>query len=274
VSGRALVVHGGAGAPPVKEQPERQAAVERALEQGWAKLGSGALAAVVAAVRHMEDEPILNAGIGAGLNGEGQVELDAGVMEGSRLRAGAVAAVRDVRHPVELALRVLRHGKHVLLVADGASRFALEQGVETCDPSLFVTSWQRQRWVAAAADTVGAVARDAKGQVAVAVSTGGTYGKHPGRVGDSPIVGAGFYADDARGAACATGEGEAFMRTLAAKAAVDRLPAAQAQAAAEWAIEEVRRKVGGQGGMIVVSIDGGVGAAFNTRHMAWAERHE
>jgi beta-aspartyl-peptidase (threonine type) len=273
VSARALVVHGGAGAPPAKEQAERQAAVERALQAGWAKLGSGALPAVVAAVRHMEDEPILNAGIGACLNSEGQIELDAGVMEGSRLRAGAVAAVRDVRHPVDLALRVLRHGKHVLLVADGASRFALEEGVETCDPSVFVTSRQRRSWATAGGDTVGAVARDARGQVAVAVSTGGTYGKHPGRVGDSPIVGAGFYADDARGAACATGQGEAFMRTVVAKAAVDRLPAAQAQAAAEWAIEEVRRKVGGQGGIIVVSIDGGFGAAFSTRHMAWAQRH-
>jgi beta-aspartyl-peptidase (threonine type) len=219
----------------------------------------------------MEDEPILNAGVGACLNSEGQVELDAGVMEGSRLRAGAVAAVRDVRHPVELALRVLRHGRHVLLVGDGASRFALEQGIETCDPSVFVTGRQRRIW---AGDTVGAVARDAKGQVAVAVSTGGTYGKHPGRVGDSPLVGAGFYADDARGAACGTGQGEAFIRTVIAKSAVDRLPGGGAQAAAERAIDEMERKVGGRGGLIMVSIDGGIGAAFNTRHMTWTERRD
>src|SRR5438105_1749875 len=271
---RALVVHGGSGAPPVGEYAERQAAVERALDLGWSRIGASALAAAVAAVRHLEDEPILNAGIGACLNSDGEVELDAGVMEGSRLRAGAVAAVRDVRHPVDLALRVLRHGRHVLLVAQGASRFALEQGVETCDPKLFITQRQKRLWAARAGDTVGAVARDAKGRVAAAVSTGGTYGKHPGRVGDSPVVGAGFYADDARGAACGTGHGEAFMRTVIAKAAVDRLPGSKAQAAAEWAVDEVRRKVNGRGGIIVVSIDGGIGAAYNTRHMAWAARHD
>jgi beta-aspartyl-peptidase (threonine type) len=274
VSARALVVHGGAGDPPARERPQRQAAVERALDAGWAKIGGSALAAVVAAVRQMEDEPILNAGVGACLNSEGWVELDAGVMEGSRLRAGGVAAVRDVRHPVELALRVLRHGRHVLLVGEGASRFALEQGVETCDPAVFVTERQKRIWTSKAGDTVGAVARDAKGRVAVAVSTGGTYGKHPGRVGDSPIVGAGFYADDGRGAACATGQGEAFMRTVACKGAVDLLPGRRAQTAAEWAVGEVSRKVKGQGGVIVVSIDGGVGAAFNTKHMTWAERHD
>jgi beta-aspartyl-peptidase (threonine type) len=166
---------------------------------------------------------------------------------------------------------VLRQGRHVLLVGEGASRFALEEGVETCDPALFVTERQKQIW---AADTVGAVARDARGQVAVAVSTGGTYGKHPGRVGDSPVVGAGFYADDAKGAACGTGQGEAFMRTVIAKAAVDRMPGSRAQATAEWAIREIKRKVGGEGGIIVISIDGGTGAAFNTKHMAWAERHD
>jgi beta-aspartyl-peptidase (threonine type) len=162
----------------------------------------------------------------------------------------------------------------VLLVGDGASRFALEQGVETCDPSLFITERRRSLPDRKAGDTVGAVARDAKGQVAVAVSTGGMYGKHPGRVGDSPIVGAGFYADDARGAACGTGHGETFMRTVICKAIVDRLPNLRAQAAAEWAISELKQKVSGQGGVIVVSIDGGIGAAFNTRHMAWAERHD
>ena len=248
--------------------------MERALDAGWARIGSSALAAVVAAVRQMEDEPVLNAGVGACLNSEGQVELDAGVMEGSRLRAGAVAAVRDVRHPVELALKVLRQGRHVLLVGEGASRFALEQGIETCDPSVFATERQKRIWSGRSGDTVGAVARDAKGRVAVAVSTGGTYGKHPGRVGDSPVVGAGFFADDARGAACGTGQGEAFMRTVVCKGAVDRLPGKRAQAAADWAIEEISRKVNGQGGIIVVSLDGGIGAAFNTKHMAWVERHD
>ncbi|TME50895.1 MAG: isoaspartyl peptidase/L-asparaginase, partial [Chloroflexi bacterium] len=126
----ALVVHGGAGPAPAAERPRRQAAVERALELGWAEIGKGALAAAVAAVRQMEDEPLLNAGIGACLNADGEVELDAGVMEGGSLRAGGVACVRDVRHPVDLAMEVMRDGRHVLLSGSGASRFARDHGVE------------------------------------------------------------------------------------------------------------------------------------------------
>src|SRR6202049_331742 len=122
----ALIVHGGAGAGPSSERPLRQAAVERALTVGWLAIGEGALAAAVAAVRRLEDEPLLNAGIGACLNLEGEVELDAGVMEGADLRAGGVAAVRNVRHPIDLAVEVMRDGRHVLLAADGASRFARE----------------------------------------------------------------------------------------------------------------------------------------------------
>ena len=120
----ALIVHGGAGPSPVAERPLRQAAVDRALAAGWALIGTGALAAAVAAVRQLEDEPLLNSGIGACLNLEGDVELDAGVMEGAQLRAGGVGAVRDVRHPIDLAMEVMKDGRHVLLVDDGASRFA------------------------------------------------------------------------------------------------------------------------------------------------------
>ena len=205
----ALIVHGGAGPVPVAERPQRQAAVERALAAGWALMNTGALGAVVAAVRQLEDEPLLNAGIGACLNLEGDIELDAGVMEGAELRAGGVGAVRDVRHPIDLAVEVMRDGRHVLLVGDGASRFARSHGVETCDPTLFIIDRERQQHGGeGSGDTVGAVARDSEGHLAVAVSTGGIHNKWPGRIGDSPIPGAGMFADDRFGAVCGTGQGD------------------------------------------------------------------
>ena len=179
----ALIVHGGAGPVPESELADRQAAVERALEVGWERIGGGALEAAVAAVRHMEDEPLLNAGIGACLNADGVVELDAGVMDGRDRSAGGVACLRDVRHPIDLALAVMRDGRHVLLAAEGASRFAREQGVEMADPSIFITDRKRQE-LSQGADTVGAVARDDGGHIAVAVSTGGRTGKLAGRIGD------------------------------------------------------------------------------------------
>src|SRR5581483_8172194 len=206
----ALIVHGGAGAVPDSERAERQAAVERALEAGWSHIAEGALAAAVAAVHRLEDEPLLNAGLGACTNSEGDVELDAGVMEGMTLRAGGVAGLRDVRHPIDAAVAVMRDGRHVILAGPGASKFAREHGVEMADPALFLNA-ARHRAVGTS-DTVGAVARDADGHLVVAVSTGGIQGKLPGRIGDSPIPGAGIYADDRYGAVCGTGQGEAFIR--------------------------------------------------------------
>jgi beta-aspartyl-peptidase (threonine type) len=267
-----LVVHGGAGAPTEEEWAERQAAVDRALQKGWAGIRAGALEAVVAAVRRMEDEPLLNAGIGACLNGGGDVELDAGLMEGTGLRAGAVGAVRDVRHPIDLARAVLEDGDHVLLVAEGASGFARSRGVETCDPSVFITDRQRQR-LAEQGDTVGAVARDAEGRLAVAVSTGGRVGKLPGRIGDSPIPGAGFYADDLMGAACGTGLGEGFMRLVLCHLAVIELAHGySASAAAQGAVDLLQRKTGALGGIILVDSKGEIAAAHSTAFMPWAQR--
>src|SRR5216683_4339701 len=180
---------------------------------------------------------VVNAGIGACLNADGVVELDAGVMDGRDRSAGGAACLRDVRHPIDLALAVMRDGRHVLLAADGASRFAREHGVEMADPSIFITDRKRQE-LAQGADTVGAVARDAGGHMAVAVSTGGRTGKLPGRIGDSPIAGAGFYADDRFGAVCGTGLGEAFIRLGLARLMVVELqhgmePAAVAQGAVD-----------------------------------------
>ena len=268
----ALVVHGGAGPVPESELEERQAAVERALQAGWRRIGDGALEAVTAAVRHMEDEPLLNAGIGACLNADGVVELDAGVMDGRDRSAGGVACLRDVRHPIDLALAVMRDGRHVLLAADGASRFAREHGVEMADPAIFITDRKRQE-LAQGADTVGAVARDAEGHVAVAVSTGGRTGKLPGRIGDSPIAGAGFYADDRHGGVCGTGVGEAFIRLGLCRVAIVELehgmdPAEVAQGAIDW----LGKAMNAQGGVILLGREGEPQAAFNTRAMPWAKR--
>jgi L-asparaginase / beta-aspartyl-peptidase len=233
-------------------------------------MGEGALAAVLAAVRLMEDEPLLNAGIGACLNLDGVVELDAGVMEGSELRAGGVAGLKDVRHPVDLAAAVMHDGRHVLLAGDGASRFAREHGVEMCDPAIFITDRKRQELLHGA-DTVGAVARDADGRLAVAVSTGGINGKLPGRIGDSPIPGAGFYADDRFGAVCGTGHGEAFLRLVLAHLMVVELQhGMDAAAVAKGAVAMLGKAMKGQGGVIVIGREGPPEAAFNTPAMPFA----
>lgn len=263
-------MHGGAGAVPVSELAPRQAAVERAREAGWAVIGQGALAAAVAAVRHMEDEPLLNAGIGACLNADGVVELDAGVMEGATLTVGGAACLRDVRHPIDLALAVMNDGRHVLLAAHGASRFAREHGLEMADPTIFVTDRKRQRLMEGA-DTVGAVARDGEGHLAVAVSTGGRTGKLPGRIGDSPIAGAGFYADDRFGAVCGTGLGEAFIRLgLARLMVVELQHGMEPSAVAQGAVDYLRSSLQAPGGVILMPREGKPCAAFNTAAMPWA----
>jgi beta-aspartyl-peptidase (threonine type) len=218
----------------------------------------------------MEDEPLLNAGIGACLNLDGVVELDAGVMEGAELRAGGAAGLKDVRHPIDLAVEVMRDGRHVLLAGEGASRFAREHGVEMADPSIFITDRKRQELLHGA-DTVGAVARDSEGRLAVAVSTGGISGKLPGRIGDSPIPGAGFYADDLFGAVCGTGHGEAFIRLGLARLMVLELQhGMDAAAVAKGAVTLLGKALNAQGGVIVVARKGAPQAAFNTPAMPFA----
>jgi beta-aspartyl-peptidase (threonine type) len=266
----ALIVHGGAGSVPEAEKLFRQAAVERARDAGWAHIGDGALAAAVAAVRHMEDEPLLNAGIGACLNADGVVELDAGVMEGAQLRAGGAACLRDVRHPIDLAVAIMEDGRHVILAADGASRFARDNGLEMADPAVFITDRKRQELLQGA-DTVGAVARDADGHLAVAVSTGGRTGKLPGRIGDSPIPGAGFYVDDRFGGVCGTGLGEAFIRLGLARLMVIELQHGMgAESVVKGAVEYLTKSLDAEGGVIVIPREGSPCAAFNTTAMPWA----
>ena len=273
---RTLVVHGGAGAWSVELREQAMAGVERALDAGMKAMGAEPLEACLAAVRVLEDDPLFNAGIGAALNADGFIEHDAAVMEGRALRAGAVAAVRDIRHPVDLARAVMEDGRHVLLVAEGASRFAEQAGVEKADPVLFVVDRrveQLDKWKRGEGDTVGAVAF-VDGHVAAAVSTGGYTGKLPGRVGDSPIPGAGLYADDERGAAVCTGAGEGFMRVLVAKLAVDLMEDDDAETAAERAIKLLRARVNGHGGVITVDHAGAAGHAFNTEWMPWGTRSD
>ena len=218
----------------------------------------------------MEDEPLLNAGIGACLNADGVVELDAGVMDGSDRRVGAAACLRDVRHPIDLAVAVMEDGRHVLLAAEGASRFAREHGVEMCDPAIFVTDRKRQELLEGA-DTVGAVARDAEGHIAFAVSTGGRTGKLPGRIGDSPIAGAGFYADDRFGGVVGTGLGEAFIRLGLARLMVVELQHGMDPAAvAQGAIDHLGQSLQAPGGVILIGREGHPCAAFNTPAMPFS----
>ena len=271
---RTLAVHGGAGTWSEELRPLAMEGIERALDAGLAAFGGGPLEACLAAVRFLEDDPIFNAGIGAALNADGFVELDAGVMDGRGLRAGAIAAVRDIRHPVDLARAVMEDGRHVLLVAEGASRFADLAGIEKADPKLFIVERRRrqhEQWQRGEGDTVGAVAFE-DGHVAAAVSTGGYTGKLPGRVGDSPIVGAGFYADDERGAAVCTGSGEGFMRLLIAKVAVDGMESSSGAEAGARALELLARRVAGKGGLITIDRQGFAAGGYNTEWMPWASR--
>jgi beta-aspartyl-peptidase (threonine type) len=285
----AIAVHGGAGDlgpddPASSGGPgaPRLEGVRRACEAGWQILarGGSALDAVEAAVRLLEDDPTFNSATGAALTAAGDVELDASIMDGESLRCGAVAVVKDVRNPVSLARAVMERSHHVLLAGPGASAFAREVGIPPHDNALLVTPRQRARWEAARlgaaaprTGTVGAVARDARGHLAAATSTGGMSLKLPGRVGDTPIIGCGTYADDALAAVSCTGHGERIIQLTLARHTADLvgrgLPAMEA---AREAAALLGRRVGGEGGLVVVGPRGEVGFAHNTPVMsrAWA----
>jgi beta-aspartyl-peptidase (threonine type) len=271
-----VIVHGGAGADPGDGRDELRAGMSAAARAGWRTLADGdtALDAVEAAVRVLEDHPRFNAGRGSVLTAEGTVEMDASLMEGDRLDCGAVAAVSRVANPISLARRVLEDGRSVLLVADGAHAFARAVGVAECEPASLVTERQRARLAAHAGrrGTVGAVAVDRHGTIAAATSTGGMVGKHPGRVGDSALIGCGTYADSAVGGVSCTGTGEGIIRVVLARRALDLLaqhgdPAAAAQAAITLLVKEGR----GEGGLILIDARGRVGYATSTPLMpvAW-----
>jgi beta-aspartyl-peptidase (threonine type) len=238
--------------------------------------GGSALDAVVAAVSALEDDPTFNAGLGSSLNLRGEVEADASVMRGEDGGAGAVACLEDVKNPVQLARLVMERTPHVLFVARGAREFAIEQGVTLLAAGALVTEGSRRKWqrlleqrTPEGHGTVGAVARDAGGHVAAATSTGGMMLKRPGRVGDTPLIGCGTYADDAQGACSCTGLGEAIIKATLARRAVELLGTRDPNHVATEIVEELKR-FGGDGGLILVDAQGRVGFAFNSPRMARA----
>jgi beta-aspartyl-peptidase (threonine type) len=283
-----LAIHGGAGVLEKGDlTPEKEAAyragLAAALEAGAKVLRSKgtSLDAVEAAVRVLEDNPLFNAGKGAVFTAEGRNELDASIMDGATRNAGAVAGVTRTRNPVSLARAVMEKSKHVMLTGAGADAFSVEKGLEQVDPSYFRTDerWQQyQDWLkdpnamlrdrTHAYGTVGAVALDQSGHLAAATSTGGLTGKRWGRVGDSPIIGAGTYAEDKACAVSATGTGEFFIRSSAARQVRDRMVwnHESVQAAADSTIKDIGG-IGGDGALLAMDTHGHVAFAMNTLGM-------
>ncbi|NIM68910.1 MAG: hypothetical protein GTN86_00215 [Xanthomonadales bacterium] len=293
----AIAVHGGAGTisrelmTPQREQAFRTK-LEEAIRAGHGVLTAGgtSLEAVTRAIRILEDSPLFNAGKGAVFNAAGQNELDASIMDGASLDAGAVAAVHRVRNPIDLALRVMTHSKHVMLIGEGAEQFAREQGFELVDPGYFHTEdrWQElqaakareltrhrdpEKWLS----TVGAVALDRAGNLAAGTSTGGLTNKRWGRVGDSPIIGAGTYANNDSCAVSATGTGEFFIRHVVAHSICVRVAGGEDVASAANAmVNEVLAAAGGDGGVIAMDGKGNIAMPHNTpgMHRASIDRNE
>ena len=267
------------------------------LEHGRDILSSGgsAIQTVESCVSLLEDDPLYNAGCGSVLNENGRVEMDAAIMDGSDLTAGAIAGVTNITNPIQLARLVITHSEHVMLIGDGAKRFAEHCGVSLKEDSYFITPKRMQQLQQAQHShhvmldhdkesegleqkysTVGAVARDTHGNLAAATSTGGLVNKRWGRVGDSPIVGAGVYADNETCAVSATGYGEDFMRTVLAKTVADHIYFKDMDAieAAHAGIQYLVRKVKGRGGIIVVDKNGFCAKAYTTKRMiyGWIEK--
>ena len=264
----AIIVHGGAGKIDPEGVPVRLAGCRTAAAAGYAvlKANGKALDAVQAAVIELENNPLFNAGHGSTLNRDGSVETDAAIMDGATLRAGAVAAVCGVRNPVTLARAVMEASPHVLLVGAGAQHFAVQQGVELCDPRELVVPAQRAHWEKEHG-TVGAVALDGQGHLAAATSTGGVFDKLAGRVGDSPLIGCGTYADGHAAVSC-TGVGEDIIRTTLARHAAHLCEQGmEAAAAVRQAIAFFTDKTRGEAGLILMDSGGRASFARNSVHM-------
>ena len=297
-----IAIHGGAGTlsrAHISAEQERayHAALQQVLLAGQAVLAQGgtAMEAVCEAVRLLEDCPLFNAGHGAVFTAEATHELDAAVMDGTTLAAGAVAGVSRIRNPVQAARAVMQNGQHVLMVAEGAERMAQEAGLATVEPSYFSTPARHAQLLAAQArqagvvldhdgaaalagraidegrkmGTVGAVALDAHGHLAAATSTGGMTNKLPGRLGDSPLIGCGTYADDRTAAVSCTGHGESFIRVAAAHDVCARMAygGASLESATQAVVHEALPAVQGTGGLIAVDRQGNVCLPFNTEGM-------
>jgi len=284
-----LVVHGGAWAIPDDMVDAHLRGVRNSLAAGWQVLerGGPALDAIEEAVVIMEDDETFDAGRGSFLNRDGKVQLDALIMDGATLRAGGVGCVERLRNPVRAARKILSESPHVYFVAEGAERFAAEHGVPLCQNEELIIArevnrlreYQREEAghgnelfaPTISHDTVGAVALDRQGNIAAATSTGGTLNKAPGRLGDSSLIGCGCYADNLSAAASTTGWGEPIMKLVLAKWTADRVAAGNLP---EWAAQEamnyLKQRLNGHGGIIVLNAQGQIGIAHNTPRMAWA----
>lgn len=285
----AIAIHGGAGTISREEMtPEREAAfrgkLTEALRAGHARLedGAAALDAVIAAIRILEDSPLFNAGLGAVFAGDGSNELDAAVMDGSDLSAGAVAGVRHVAHPIELARLVMERSPHVMLYGAGAEEFALSENMPLVPQSYFFTEHRWQELERAREEerlerepttpksgTVGAVALDMRGNLAAGTSTGGLTNKRYGRIGDTPVIGAGTYADNETCAVSATGHGEYFIRSVVGHdiASLMRYKDLSVVEAADEVVLVKLVERGGDGGVIALDADGNIAMALNTPGM-------
>lgn len=275
-----VLVHGGAGDIDPSRRAAHTEGCRQAAEVAARILAAGgsAVDAVQAAVEYLENDPRYNAGTGASLDEAGELRLDAAIMDGSSLAAGAVCSLPAFRNPIAIAREVMRDGHHVLYAAEGAAQFAESRGLTRADPASMITESARQRLEAArrgaggnwAGGTVGAVARDAAGHLAAATSTGGLVGKRRGRVGDSPILGAGTYADDHAGAASGTGEGEGYLRTgICLRACLRLQEGREPLYAVEQAVDYLTERVGASGGLLLIAPGGRMSLARSTATMSW-----
>jgi beta-aspartyl-peptidase (threonine type) len=281
-----LLIHGGAWSMPDELVEAHERGVGNALRSGWTVLerGGSALDAVEAAVCVMEDDDTFDAGRGSFLTSDGRVQCDALMMDGATLRAGGVGCVERIRNPISAARKVLEESPHVYFVAEGAERFAAAHGIKLIENSELVIEREREHLrraqekaaqgaefelFAHSHDTVGAVALDTHGNLAAATSTGGTLNKTPGRVGDASLIGCGTYADNLSGAVSTTGWGEPFMKLVLGKWAVDRIASgAGPEEAACAAMDYVKSRLNGHGGIILLDGKGRMGMAHNTSRMA------
>jgi len=289
----AIVIHGGAGTiTRASMTAEKETAIRDTLESsikaGYRALldGASSTQAVTAAINVMEDSPLFNAGKGAVFNAAGQNEMDASIMEGAGLNAGAVASVSHIKNPIDLALKVMTDSEHVMLMGEGAEEFARQQGFEMTDPAYFHTDfrWQQLQRIRAKEtahkeitnmdqhdqwfSTVGAVALDKHGNLAAGTSTGGTSNKRWGRVGDSPIIGAGTYANNSSCAVSATGHGEFFIRYVVAYNICNRVELGTPLAeAADTVVNDILVKAQGEGGVIAMDAAGNIATPFNSEGM-------
>lgn len=281
----AIIVHGGASAVPAEDALAYERGCLQAAQAGWDILeqGGSAYEAVEAAIRILEDDETFNAGHGAALNADGIVEMDAAMMEGRDLRFGALAAAQRIKHPISVARQILEFGP-LLLSGEGVTRFAASYGGELCEQDALITEKARLQWQqveaqlqgrgsaeSGAKDTVGCVALDADGLMVTGTSTGGEDHAPPGRIGDSALVGCGFYADNALGGCAVTGTGEAIMQVVVAKTAVELLAAnLHPDEAAQQVIDLLGDRVQGEGGCIMLDAQGRFGWAHNSTEMPCA----